>query len=152
MSNVGYASLVVIPSVRGIGAAVNSQVVAPLAVAATDTGRSFGSKIASGVATGAKVAIGSIVGIGAAVGGIAAKGGISRALNIQDARASLVGLKYDAGAIEGVMGSALEAVRGTAFGLDQAASTAANAVAAGIKPGEDLTRTLKLTADAATIA
>lgn len=152
MSNVGYASLVVIPSVRGIGAAVSSQVVAPLAVAATDTGRSFGSKIAAGVATGAKVVVGTIAGITASVGAIAAKGGISRALNIQDARASLVGLKYDTAAIEGVMGSALEAVKGTAFGLDAAASTAANAVAAGIKPGQDLTRTLKLTADAATIA
>src|SRR5690606_31153710 len=38
------------------------------------------------------------------------------------------------------------------FGLDEAATIAAQAVAAGVKPGEDLTRVLKLTADAATIA
>lgn len=152
MSRVGYASLVVIPSVRGISGAIASQVTAPLNVAAVDAGRSFGSRIASGVATGAKVAVGTITAIGGTVAGIAAKGGISRALNIQDARASLVGLKMDTAAVDGVMSSALASVQGTAFGLDQAAKTAAGAVAAGIAPGEALTRTLKLTADAATIA
>lgn len=50
------------------------------------------------------------------------------------------------------MDDALASVKGTAFGLDTAAATAAGAVASGVKPGEDLTRTLKLMADAATIA
>src|SRR5690606_12175747 len=43
-------------------------------------------------------------------------------------------------------------VKGTAFGLDEAATTAANAVAAGVPPGKELTRYLSLTADAAAIA
>ena len=41
---------------------------------------------------------------------------------------------------------------GTAFGLDEAATTAATAIAAGIKPGQELTDYLKLTADTAAIA
>ena len=44
------------------------------------------------------------------------------------------------------------AVKGTAFGLDTAATVAASAVAAGIKPGQELENYLRLTADAATIA
>src|SRR5690606_34488991 len=54
--------------------------------------------------------------------------------------------------IETIMDSALESVLGTAFGLGEAASTAATAVAAGIEPGEELTRYLKIVADTATIA
>lgn len=152
MSNVGYGTLVVIPSVRGISGAVAAQVTAPLNQAGIDAGRSFGSKLIGGVATGVKVIGGTILAVGGAVAAVAAKGGLDRALNIQDARASLAGLGHDTQSIEGIMGSALDAVRGTAFGLDQAAATAATAVAAGIKPGLELTRTLKLTADAATIA
>jgi len=42
-------------------------------------------------------------------------------------------------------------VKGTAYGLDEAATIAGSAVAAGIKPGKELESTLKLVADAATI-
>ncbi|GAP53958.1 tape measure protein [Arthrobacter sp. Hiyo6] len=50
------------------------------------------------------------------------------------------------------MNDAMAAVKGTAFGMDEAATVAASAVAAGVKPGKELERTLKLTGDAATIA
>lgn len=50
------------------------------------------------------------------------------------------------------MNNALASVRGTAFGMADAATVAASATAAGIRPGQDLERTLKLVADAATIA
>jgi len=50
------------------------------------------------------------------------------------------------------MDNALASVQGTAFGLDEAATVAAGAVAAGIKPGKELQSTLKLVGDAATIA
>jgi len=50
------------------------------------------------------------------------------------------------------MKDALASVKGTAFGLDAAATTAAAAVASGIKPGQQLEKYLRLTADAATIA
>src|SRR5690606_24038796 len=64
----------------------------------------------------------------------------------------LTGLGHSAKTVEKIMGNALSSVKGTAFGLDEASTVAASAVAAGIKPGRDLTRNLKLVADAATIA
>lgn len=89
---------------------------------------------------------------GTALAGITLGKGISRLTGIDDARAKLQGLGHDAQSIEAIMDSALTSVQGTAFGLDEAATTAANAVAAGIKPGQDLTRYLTMTADAAAIA
>lgn len=75
-----------------------------------------------------------------------------RALNIEDAQAKLKGLGHDAGSVKSIMTDALSAVKGTAFGLDAAATAAASAVAAGVKPGKDLARYLGLVGDAATIA
>src|SRR5690606_34196247 len=48
--------------------------------------------------------------------------------------------------------NALASGRGTAFGMVDAATVAAPAVAAGIKPGKQLERNLTLVGDAATIA
>lgn len=84
--------------------------------------------------------------------GAFAAGGISRALNIEDAQAKLKGLGHDAETITTIMGNASASVKGTAFGLGDAATVAAGAVAAGIQPGKDLERVLSLTGDAATIA
>src|SRR5690606_36635465 len=95
------------------------------------------------------------VGVGAVattVAGLAVKGGISRALNIEDAQAKLRGLGHDTKSVERIMENSLASVKGTAFGLDAAATTAAAAVASGIQPGKELERYLRLTADAATIA
>src|SRR5690625_2602727 len=89
---------------------------------------------------------------GAAVGGIVIAKGFQRLAGIDTARAKLVGLGHDAKSVELIMDSALTSVKGTAFGLDVAATTAANAVAAGIKPGKELTRYLTLAGDAAAIA
>lgn len=101
----------------------------------------------------------SVLKLGAALGGVIAaagafviKGGISRALNIEDAQAKLRGLGHDAESVTDIMDSALASVKGTAYGLDAAATIAAGAVAAGIKPGQELTKYLKMTADTATIA
>ena len=84
--------------------------------------------------------------------GITLVKGFDRLMGIDTARAKLSALGHDAKTIESIMDSALESVRGTAFGLDEAATTAANAVAAGIEPGKELTRYLKLTGDAAAIS
>lgn len=149
---VGYAVLPIIPSLRGVGAEINKQISAPITSAGQTAGRGLGSSLAGGIGTGLKVVGGLVAAVGGTVAAVALKGGISRALNIQDAQASLKGLGHDTNSVTAIMQSALGAVRGTAFGLDQAAGTAAGAVAAGIKPGEALTRTLTLTADAATIA
>lgn len=120
--------------------------------AASSASKSWTSKFGGAVVRTGALAVGAVATIGAAVGGLALKGGIDRALNIEDAQAKLRGLGHDAQSIETIMGSALDAVSGTAFGLGDAATIAANAVAAGIPPGKELTRTLSLVGDAATIA
>lgn len=89
---------------------------------------------------------------GTALAGITIAKGWNRLTGIDDARAKLQGLGHDAESVETIMDSALASVKGTSFGLDEAATTAANAVAAGIKPGEELTKYLSMTADAAAIA
>ena len=87
-----------------------------------------------------------------ALTGITLVKGFNRLVGIDDARAKLTALGHDAESVETIMNSALESVKGTSYGLDEAATTAANAVAAGIKPGQELTDYLKMTADAAAIA
>ena len=103
--------------------------------------------------------LGKTLGAGAALVGSSIAGvlgtalakGFSRLTAIDDAQGKLRGLGYTAKEITAIMGSALASVKGTAFGLGDAATIAANAVAAGVKPGKDLTRTLKEMADVAAI-
>lgn len=78
--------------------------------------------------------------------------GYGRLIGIDTARAKLTALGHDAESVEVIMTSALDSVSGTAYGLDEAATAAASAVAAGIKPGKDLTKYLSLAGDAAAIA
>ena len=111
-----------------------------------------GSKISSiGNSLTSKITKPALV-AGTALAGITLGKGFSRLTGIDDARSKLQGLGHDAETIETIMDSALTSVQGTAFGLDEAATTAANAVAAGIQPGKDLTKYLTMTADAAAIA
>ena len=105
----------------------------------------FGSKLTRNITIPA-------VGAATALTSITLVKGFDRLVGIDSARAKLKGLGHDAEAIESIMDSALASVKGTAFGLDEAATTAANAVAAGIPPGKELTRYLSLTADTAAIA
>jgi tape measure domain-containing protein len=90
----------------------------------------------------------------AAVGGLsfALTKGFGRLQDIENAEFKLRGLGHTAENIEQIMDDALTAVRGTAFGLGEAGTVAASAVAAGVKPGQELAKYLTLTADAAAIA
>jgi len=121
-------------------------------IEAGDSGQRSGSRLGRGLSNGLKVVGGAVAGVTALVAGMAIKGGIDRALAIEGAQAKLTGLGHDVQSVQTIMDSALASVRGTAFGLGDAASVAASVVAAGVQPGEDLTRTLKLVADASTIA
>lgn len=111
-------------------------------------GTSVFSKIGS-LAKGAALAAGAAA---LTLTGIAVKGGFDRMLKIEDATAKLAGLGNSVETVDQIMASALASVKGTAYGLDTAATVAASAVAAGIKPGQELEKYLRLTADAATIA
>lgn len=87
-----------------------------------------------------------------AVAGITLSSGFSRMTNIDNARVKLEALGNSADQVSNIMADALSSVKGTAYGLDSAATTAASAVAAGIQPGQELSRYLGLVADAASVA
>ncbi|WP_418344928.1 tape measure protein [Rhodococcus pyridinivorans] len=119
---------------------------------AANQGRTIGSKLGGAIAGALK---GGVVAAAGALTGLAVtagKLGLDRLMGIDDARAKLKGLGHDAKSIDTIMANALASVKGTAFGLADAATIAASAVAAGIEPGEKLTGYLKLIGDAASIA
>jgi tape measure domain-containing protein len=89
----------------------------------------------------------------AAIGGIgvAITKGFGRLQQIENARNLLQGIGNDAATVERIMDSALASVKGTAFGLGDAAQVAATATAAGIDAGQEMTDYLTLIADVATV-
>ncbi|SCQ79538.1 tape measure protein [Propionibacterium freudenreichii] len=135
--DLGTAWVQVSPSFRGFASTVNREV---------------GSAVGGAFKSAAKVGTTAIATIGAAVGGLALKGGIDRALSIEQAQAKLKGLGHDAGSITEIMNDALASVKGTAFGLGDAATVAASMSAAGVKSGEQMTGVLKTVADTAQIS
>ena len=120
--------------------------------AADGAGRSIGDRLVASASKVIKVG-GATLGATLAAGiGTALWKGFSRLNAIDTARAKLTGLGNDAGSVEQIMKNALTSVRGTAFGLGDAATVAAQAVAAGIKPGRDLEAVLKTVANTAAAA
>nr|DAY94744.1 MAG TPA: Minor tail protein [Caudoviricetes sp.] len=149
----GTAWIQIAPSLKGFHKEVSRQM--------GDLGAGKASNKASGVITGAlggafktvtKVGAGALGGLGAAVTGLAATGGISRALAIEDARAKLSGIGMDAEGVDKVMQNALNSVKGTAYGLGDAATVAASLSASGVQAGSDLEGALKTVADTAQIS
>lgn len=123
-----------------------------LGAQANKRGSSIGGALVKGIG-GAAVAGAAVVAAGAvATVGTALVKGFGRLNSLEQATAKLEGLGHSAEGVKQIMDDSLAAVRGTAFGMDEAAATAASAVAAGVKPGADLQRTLSLVADASTIA
>lgn len=147
------------PSLKSAAASAKGEI-SGVGTAADEMGTKAGrgSKVLSGalgVAKGAAVGLGVAagaagVGLAKLTGGALSRG-FDRLDSIDKARGTLQGLGHDAKSVENIMGNALAAVKGTAFGLGDAATVAASTVAAGVKPGKDLERTLKLVGDAATI-
>ncbi|WNM75376.1 tape measure protein [Mycobacterium Phage TiniBug] len=150
---------------RSVGQQAGSEINAGLQSA--DVGRGLGSQLASNLTSGAMNLgrnVGSMIATGlkatAVVGGTVAAAGIAGALHagmsrltaIDDAKFKLQGLGNSTEKVQSIMDNALAAVDKTAFGLDEAATTAASAVAAGLEPGEQLTGYLKTVADTAAIA
>lgn len=112
----------------------------------------LGSALGGAAGMLAKIS-GTIAGIAGLGGvGVILTKGMNRLVAIDDAKAKLDGLGHSAESVDTIMQSALGGVKGTAYGLGDAASAAAAAVAAGVKPGVELERTIKLMGDAAAIA
>ncbi len=91
-------------------------------------------------------------GTAAAFAGIAIAKGWQRMTQIDEAKVKLEAIGNSSKSVAKIMDNAMESVKGTAYGMDDAATTAASAVAAGIKPGQDLTKYLSSAADAAAVA
>lgn len=77
--------------------------------------------------------------------------GWKRLSDIEGATATLTGLGNSAADVASIMSDANKSVKGTAYGLGEAVKTASTAVAAGVKPGQDLERVLTTVADTAAI-
>ena len=142
--NLGNAYINVIPRADGMARGISKQ----LEGVGGTASKKMGGKLFGGLKVAAAGAGGAIAGV---LGGSIVKG-FNRLRDIESAEAKLTGLGHSAETVEGVMKNALAAVKGTSFGLGDAAGLAGTLVASGIKPGKDLEKTLKLTADSATIA
>src|SRR5690625_1141913 len=111
----------------------------------TDAFKSVGGTLTKYVTAPAAAAVSALT-------GITLVKGFDRLMGIDTARAKLGALGHDAESVEEIMNNALEAVRGTSYGLDEAATSAATAVAGGIEPGKEFTKYLSAIGDAAAIA
>ena len=134
-------------SAGGIGRSITQEMgVGEKAVGASS------ARMSSSLASAFKGVSAAVVGIGATVVGLALGGGIARALAIDKAESNMKSLGYSTDQVKSVMTSALTSVQGTMFGLGDAASLASQLIAAGVKPGQDLSLALGLTADMASVA
>ncbi|ERS24850.1 hypothetical protein HMPREF1301_00235 [Propionibacterium sp. KPL2005] len=130
-----------------------------LSGASGSIGKRFQSSLSGALSGGVRAAglasmtaLGGAAASGVALVGTALKKGFSRLESIDEAKAKLEGLGNSAKDIDSIMANSLASVKGTAFGLEEAATTSSMLVATGIKPGKQLESTLKTVADTATIA
>ncbi|MGW5521925.1 tape measure protein [Gordonia sp. NPDC003950] len=119
---------------------------------AQQSGQRMGSTMSTAMGTALGIGASKAIGVGMQAVSTAFTKGFDRLNAIDQATGKLAGLGSSTQETARVMDSALASVKGTAFGLGDSATIAASAIAAGIKPGQDLTKYLSLTADAATIA
>ena len=146
-----HAYVSILPETKAIAPGV-AKALTGVEKQADKSGKSIGSKLSTGMGSVLKK---SAVGVGAAAGAALGAGltkGIGRLNSIEQAEAKLKGLGHSAQSVGGIMENSLAAVKGTAFGLEEAATTAAGVVAAGIKPGKELEQVLRTVGDTATIA
>lgn len=151
MAELGVGYISIVPEVSKISPGI-AKALKGAEGAADSSGQSMGGKISSALGGALKK---GAVGTGVAAGGILATSitkGLGRLNSIEQAEAKLKGLGNSTQQVGSIMENALASVNGTAFGLEEAATTAGSLVAAGIKPGQELEGVLTTVADTATIA
>ena len=124
--------------------------VAKAAVAAKAVGGALAAGLSAALVAGIAAATAAVA---AAVTGIAYtfQKGFERSVSLDTATYKMKALGKTTAETAAIMKSALDSVKGTQYGLDQAATVAAAATAAGVKPGQSLTTYLRLVADTAAV-
>jgi tape measure domain-containing protein len=148
MPTIGVADILIRPTFKNLQQTVGRELDGVATSEGTRAGSSMGSALGGALKTGAVAVAGGAV----AALGVALTKGFGRLQAIEEAKAKLSGLGHSVESVTGIMNDAMASVKGTAFGLDEAASVAAGVVASGIKPGKDLQRVLRLVGDSASIA
>lgn len=151
-SSIGVVYIEVAPSGKDFGKKLEGDIIQAVDNAAKTGGTSILGKFGGAFGKIGKIGLGAIGTIAGGITALAAKGGFQRALNIENAQAKLKGLGHDSKSIAEIMNNALASVKGTAFGLGDAATVAATLSAAGIKSGDQMTNVLKTVADTAQIS
>jgi tape measure domain-containing protein len=150
--DIGVAYVHVEPSGKGFGKSIEGDIGDAVNKASKKGSNTLISKIGGAFGKIGKVGTGAIATITGGITALAAKGGFTRALNIENAQAKLKGLGHDSASVTEIMNDALASVKGTAFGLGDAATVAASLSASGVKEGGELTQVLKTVADTAQIS
>ena len=150
--DIGVAYVHVEPSGKGFGKSIEGDIGDAVSKASRKGSNTLISKIGGAFGKIGKVGTGAIATIAGGITALAAKGGFTRALNIENAQAKLKGLGHDSASVTEIMNDALASVKGTAFGLGDAATVAASLSASGVKEGGELTQVLKTVADTAQIS
>lgn len=151
-SSIGVVYIEVAPSGKDFGKKLEGDIIQAVDNAAKTGGTSILGKFGGAFGKISKIGLRAIGTIAGGITALAAKGGFQRALNIENAQAKLKGLGHDSKSIAEIMNNALASVKGTAFGLGDAATVAATLSAAGIKSGDQMTNVLKTVADTAQIS
>lgn len=150
--DIGVVYVHVEPSGKGFGKSIEGDIGDAVNNASKKSSNTLISKIGGAFGKIGKVGTGAIATLAGGITALAAKGGFTRALNIENAQAKLKGLGHDSASVTEIMNDALASVKGTAFGLGDAATVAASLSASGIKEGDQLTKVLKTVADTAQIS
>ena len=158
MSNnsLGNAYVQIVPVATGITKKMDTV----LAPGAASAGQLAGATISRNISTGLQKVGGAMTtfitkpALAAAtiLGGATIFSGWKRMTEIDNAKVKLQAIGNSAKDVQTITQNALEAVKGTAYGMDAAMTASASAVAAGIKPGKQLETYLKAISDAAAVA
>ena len=156
-TEVGTGYVTIVPNAEGFGQSLSKQILGKTRDVGGRASKSFSdafnlSTVGQAFGTVAKAGTAALGAVAAAAAGIAAKGGIQRALAIEGAQAKLVGLGHDSADVSAIMSDALASVKGTAFGLGDAATVAATMSASGVQSGEQMRTVLSTVADTAQIS
>lgn len=147
-ANIGTAWISVVPDTDKLAPAIKDALKGA-EKSAVGSGSNMGQGLTSGINKTLKA---GVVGAGLAAGGVLATSlakGFGRRNALDQAEAKLKGLGFSADEITRSMEGVTKSVKGTAFGLDEAAGSAAKLTGVGVAVGDELDRSLTLTADIA---